>query len=405
MTAEKAEAPHGGFAAETFGGGSVADTTPNRLICATSSEVGDGSVGLSDGGSGASPAGASAAAPLGAAGSVGGRSENRATSNSTVCRRFSASRGVWVCIDRLSFVCRVRPENLKMFERWIRTSNYISDLGNSRTPTFRQSAKFANCGLMEIGDRASGAGAGNGIKLRFDFNPQKVPAEALQELAAFVYADSVVWTRVDVAIDYMLHLGDCSADHETLLKAATYGSGKNLTGWTFGSRKGARYTRIYDKRREREDKGYEDDELLAEIGDAPLWRAEVECRPHGGEVLPSGLFDGLHLRHLAAEPLSWRELAVMRCCMDDPLFLKRIPSADGTRRRYQDMLDGMTDELEPSPASVYEEYRQSLKLELWAVGLLISGGEVLTDAPCIELEASPQAQQQAEQEELELSSN
>jgi hypothetical protein len=312
---------------------------------------------------------------------------NRATSNSTVCRRFSTDSGIWVCLDRLSWVCRVKPENIKFFQRWLRNSLHISEQGKANTPGYRQSWKFCG-GVVEVGDRASGAGSGKGIKLRFDFNPQKAPAAALVELAAFVYPDSINFTRVDVAIDYMRHLGDCSADHETLLKAATYGAGKHLTGWTFGSRRGGRYTRVYDKRREREDQGYADDALLLEVGDAPLWRVEVENRPHGGDALPAGLFDGLHLRHLSAEPLAWRELAVMRCCIDDPLFLKRIPSNAGIRKRYQTMLDGITDELEPSPAAIYSKYRDTLRLELWAVELLIAGGEVRIDERNAEMDTA-----------------
>jgi hypothetical protein len=141
---------------------------------------------------------------------------------------------------------------------------------------------------------------------------------------------------------------------------------------------------------------------LEEVGDAPLWRVEVENRPHGGDALPAGLFDGLHLRYVSAEPLSWRELAVMRCCIDDPLFLKRIPTEDGTRKRYQAMLNGITDELNPSPAAVYGKYRTTLLFELWAVELLISGGEVFRDAPSIELETAATVEAEAEQETLDM---
>jgi len=398
MTPEKAEAPYGGFAADHSGGRSAAHSTLDTLNAATEAGTGSLSDAL-DGAAAAALSGSSGADPQGAAGVVGFGLENRATSNSTVCRRFSADWGVWVCLDRLSFVVRVRRENLKGFERWLRNSAVIGEQVRANTPGYRQAWRFCG-GVMECGDRASGAGSGSGVKLRFDFNPQKAPADALAELAAFVYADSLRYTRVDVAIDYMRHFGDCSADHDTLQKAATYGAGKHLTGWTFGSRRGGRYTRVYDKRREREDKGYADDTLLEQVGDAPLWRCEVESRPHGRDALPAGLFDGLHLRNLSAEPLSWRELAVMRCCMADPLFIKRIPTEDGTRKRYQAMLDGITDELEPSPASVYEATRDLLLVELWTVELLISGGEVLHDAPSVELKASPSAEIEVSQEML-----
>jgi len=395
MTSEKAEAPEGGFAAEHSGGGSAAHSTRNRLTSAIAAGTADT---LSDA-SAPTPARAAAAGGGTPAGVVGGWTENRATSNSTVCRRLSADTGVWVCLDRLSFVVRVRREKLKAFEHWLRNSSAVGEQVRSNTPGYRQAWRFCG-GVVESGDRASGAGVSDGVKLRFDFNPQKAPADAMQELAGFVHPDSVRFTRVDVAIDYMRHLGDCSADHDTLLKAATYGAGKHCTGWTFGSRRGGRYTRVYDKRREREDKGYQDDALLAEVGDAPLWRCEVESRPHGRDALPVGLFDGLNLRHLSAEPLSWRELAVMRCCIEDPLFLKRIPTEDGTRKRYQAMLDNITDTLEPSPATVYDATREMLLLELWTVELLISGGEVLHDAPSVELKASPPAEIEVSQEML-----
>lgn len=395
MASEKAEAPHGGFAPENFGGYSVANDTRNGLTSATAAGTADT---LSDA-SAPTPARVAAAGGGTSAGVVGGWSENTADSNSSVCRRFSTDSGIWVCLDRLSWTCRVRREKLKAFEQWLRKSAAVGEQVRSNTPGYRQAWRFCG-GVVEVGDRASGAGVSNGVKLRFDFNPQKAPAEALQELAGFLYVDSIRWTRVDVAIDYMRHLGDCSADHDTLQKAATYGAGRHLTGWTFGSRNGGRYTRVYDKRKEREDKGYEDDALLALVGDAPLWRCEVESRPRGRDALPVGLFDGLHLRYLSAEPLSWRELAVMRCCVADPLFLKRIPTEAGTRKRYQAMLDNITDSLEPSPATVYESAREMLLLELWTVELLISGGEVLHDAPSVELKASPPTEIEVSQEML-----
>jgi len=282
---------------------------------------------------------------------------------------------VWVCLDRLSFTCRVKASEVRAFDRWLKWSDYVSDLRRSMTPTFRQGATFAGCGVVEIGDRASGAG-GNGLKLRFDFNPQKVPALALRELARFVHADSIEFTRVDVAIDYNAALGTCSCTHDSLRKVATYGNGADCTGWTFGSRKGSRYTRVYDKRREREERGFEDDAILAEV-DGPLWRVEAECRPHGGELLPEGLFDGLHLRDLLPElNLGWREFAVIQCCLADPTFLRQIPTADGTRKRYKERLAELTAELDPSPASVYRDYRADLLFQLSLVKLRMAGGRV-----------------------------
>jgi len=207
-----------------------------------------------------------------------------------------------------------------------------------------------------------------------------VPAEALQEIAAFVHKGSLEYTRIDVAIDYNAALGTCSCTHDSLRKVATYGNGADLTGWTFGSRKGARYTRVYDKRREREEKGFEDDELLQEI-DGPLWRVEVENRPHGADPLPETLFDGLHLRDLMPEKMGWREEAIIRCCLDDPTFLRKIPTADGTRKRYRERLAELTAEVTPMPEVVYRECREWLLFCLWEIGLLISGGDIAEGSP------------------------
>lgn len=275
---------------------------------------------------------------------------------------------------------RVRPEKLHAFKLWIAHSPNVSDLRAAMTPGMRQCATFAGCGVVELGDRASGAGTSQGLKLRFDFNPQKVPASAIEELAAFVYVDSLRYTRVDVAIDYALALGDCTADHDTLRKYATYGAGADLSGWTFGSRKGNRFTRIYDKRREREDKGFADDSLLDELDGAPLWRVEVESRPHGGEPLPAALFAGIRLRAFSAEPLNWRQLAIVRACREDAGFLMRIPSAAGTRAAYKRLLDDCNSELDPSPSSVYDGARSRLLLDLARVELLLLGAEVSNHA-------------------------
>jgi len=365
---EKQEPALGGFGAERSGGGSVADCSPVAQEVATFS-------------GGDTPPTAAAEGPR-AGGGVLGR--NRATSNSTVHPEKQSGLplvGIWSCLDRITFLCQVKEAQEDDFRRWLNGSANVSALHGSSTPGFRQCATFAGCGVVEIGDRASGAGVSSGLKLRFDFNPQKVPASALTELAPFLYLDSLTYTRVDVAIDYARALGDCSCEHDGLRKVATYGFGADCTGWTFGSRKGARYTRVYDKRREREDKNMGDDSLLKEIGDLPLWRVEVESRPHGSaDPLPPGLFDGLRIRYLSAEPLNYRELALLRACLADPSFLKKIPTGY-SRQKANALLAGCADELSPTPAQVYAAMRSTLKLDLLAVSLCLSGGEVVSHAP------------------------
>jgi len=364
----KREAPQGGFGAVELGGTTVADYSRDGREVATAAARG----------------GAAQECPAGALSAPPALGRNRASSNSTV--HSSESTGlplldVWCCLDRVTFICRVRPENERAMRLWLSHSPNVSVLRGSRTPGFRQTADFAGVGVVDIGDKASGAGVASGWKLRFDFNPQRVPATALQELGAFIDADTVNYTRVDVAIDYARALGDCSCEHDSLRRYAVYGDVADCTGWTFGTRRGARMTRVYDKRREREDKGFADDSLLREVGDRPLWRVEVESRQHGkADPLPPGLFDGLHIRHYSSAPLNPRDYAMLRTLLTEPNFIKRIPHGS-TRVRANALLAGCANELDPTPADVYDAMRSTLKLDLLTVSLLLSGGEVTAHAP------------------------
>jgi hypothetical protein len=272
---------------------------------------------------------------------------------------------------------KVRKERVRDFQAFAAHSPWLSRLTQGHTPGFRQAWTFAGVGCLEVGDKASGALQGAGLRLRLDFNPQNVPLEALVALGRMVHGDSVVVTRADVALDYLEDLTDCLVSHDTARKSGTFSDRGTCQTWYFGSGRSDRYFRVYNKAAEREDKGLSSADVVGEGYDGPLWRLECESRPHGGEVLGEALFDGLQVRNVPAsarqgDDLTVTELAVLLCCLEQPDFLKRF-SDRKTRKKYRALLESVTASLDPSPQEVYQEARPLLQTDLAFIEMALAG--------------------------------
>lgn len=176
---------------------------------------------------------------------------------------------------------------------------------------------------------------------RIDINPAKAKKEVLECLRKMIGNQQGHYTRIDVAIDYSVDLGETVITSKKAIKKAGYWARDgSLETYYLGSHRSKKRYRIYNKAKEQK------------ISNCVWWRVEVQHRLAWCEnVLPEDLFDDLVISQ-REEDLSIEEIAVIEYIQRNPWAIERLP-----RRKKQKYKDLLKVREKIKPAEDYKNHR------------------------------------------------
>ena len=246
-----------------------------------------------------------------------------------------------------------------MLELWLSRTLAIEKYGIAKLP-YKRFWKFLDGSFLQVGERKSGGMA----PVRYEFNPNKVsPCDANGIDIVTGVLSSIAFgrfSRVDIAIDYFgVDLGQAKwIQMERSKSTKEYrDAGGRLETLYIGSRESSLMHRIYNKAKERNDKGEQYDGLW--------WRVEAQCS--------FGNQQGLHPWYnpflglvcvLESEnnELAWEDIAKLAYLANHPERFARLDSR--TKKKYKEMMVENSKVLSPSPQEVYEKENDQLFAQL-----------------------------------------
>lgn len=246
-----------------------------------------------------------------------------------------------------------------MLELWLNKSYAVKKHGIARLP-YKQYFEFLDGSFLQVGERKSGGMA----SIRYEFNPNK---PSLKDANGVDIVTGVLgciaferFSRIDIAIDYYdidLAMAKWIQMERSKSTKEYRDAGGRLETLYIGSRESNLMHRIYNKAKERNDKGEQYDGLW--------WRVEAQCSFDRQQGLHPWFnpFAGLTCSlETEFKDISWEDIAKLSYLANHPERFARLNPK--TKKKYKEMLVENSKVLTPAPAEVYEKENDQLFAQL-----------------------------------------
>lgn len=238
-------------------------------------------------------------------------------------------------VDHITMVDYLKLDKLQEFVDFLSVDTYINIL-NSEDAKIIKARVVDESAYIEV--------HATKLYVRVEFNPAKIDKIQRQ----FIFNNLVKkipgyhFSRVDVALDLNLDLKDFFMYTDTPLKYAGYYSAVGvLETKYFGTRKSARYLRIYNKALERKENAKDGEEPEIFVPGQPWWRVEAELKRSWIDDWQKS-FSDLHM-----VKSSWKDLPDVRdrsmvcLLLNEPDEWGKIERR--TRNKYRELINKTSD--------------------------------------------------------------